>query len=72
MRLLSSRLKTRQFQTDDAVSALDDGGVGEAGPPIVDPGNRVDGHFTVHDTTMTGTLFSTKCSCTTDFTFYKQ
>jgi hypothetical protein len=52
--------------------ALPDGGVGEAGPPTVDPGDRVDGDFTVHGTTMTGTLFSTKCDCTANFTFYKQ
>jgi hypothetical protein len=51
---------------------LPDGGVGEAGPPTVDPGDRVDGDFTVHGTTMTGTLFSTKCDCTANFTFYKQ
>ena len=52
--------------------ALPDGGVGEAGPPTVNPGSRVDGRFAVDGTTMTGTLFSTKCDCTANFTFYKQ
>jgi hypothetical protein len=52
--------------------ALPDGGVGEAGPPTVDPGERVDGRFAVQGPTMSGTLFSTKCDCTTNRTFYKQ
>jgi hypothetical protein len=52
--------------------ALPDGGVGEAGPPTIDPGERVDGRFAVQGPTMSGTLFSTKCACTMNFTFYKQ
>jgi hypothetical protein len=52
--------------------ALPDGGVGEAGPPTVNPGSRVDGNFTVHGTTMAGALFSTKCDCSANFIFYKQ
>jgi hypothetical protein len=52
--------------------ALPDGGVGEAGPPTIDPGDRVDGRFAVQGPTMSGTLFSTKCACTMTITFYKQ
>ena len=52
--------------------ALPDGGVGEAGPPTIDPGERVDGRFAVQGPTMSGTLFSTKCDCSMPFTFYKQ
>jgi hypothetical protein len=44
---------------------------GDAGPPMLQPGYRVEGTFTVSGETMTGQVWSSKCACSMSRTFVR-